>query len=196
MCLLVSCSRTHKPHSIKSLTSGQAKPHIAPPSTQVEKTIWVDARFTDEQRYEILKATEDWTIVSNQMIKYNLEFDYKVVLPDISNKIVIVYLDPDDDMTQALDQRIGGEFANGYLKQNDNEFIFLCPNRIEEWALKIAVEQQLGKEMGLGRLPNTLPGVMNEEPPIDVRCPSLNDMIMFCRLFSCSIEDIKYCEVK
>lgn len=162
----------------------------------MEKTMWVDERFTDEQRSDILKATDDWAIVSDQMIKYHLEFDYKVVIPDIVNKIVIVYLDPDDDLTQSLDQRVGGVFMNGYVKQNDNEFILLCPERIGKETFKVAVEQQLGKEMGLGRLPDSLPGIMNEVPSDSVKCPSLNDMIAFCKLFSCPIEDIKYCEVK
>lgn len=162
---------------------------------QIEKTIWVDERFNDEERKAILNATDDWSEVSRQMVTYNLEFDYHVSLPTINHKIVIVYLDPDDDMTQALDKRVGGLFMNGYLKKEEAEFIFLCPDRIGKLALKVAVEQQLGREMGLDTLPDTLPSVMNEVPPDNVVCPTEWDMISFCRQFACDYEQLKYCNI-
>ena len=197
ICFLVSCIRSNRPHSIKSLTPEPARPHVIEPSTQIQKTIFVDERFSDEIRLIILNAADDWAIVSNRLIEYNLEFDYHVSLAEVSHKIVMVYLDPNDDITQELDKRIEGHFTIGYLKKGDSEFIFMCPARIEKDSyLKIMIEQQLGREMGLNDLPDALPAVMNTIPPDNIHCPTLYDMISFCHLFSCEVEQMNYCKDK
>ena len=197
-CSFISCTSTHSPTTtpiVKSL-NGEAPPlHYIPPATQIVKTIYVDDNFTDAERAVIRDATEEWENVSNGIIKYNLEYDYTVNLGKISHKIVIVDLSADDILTKLFDANIHGDFLAGYAKQYDMEYIFLCTERLDDpYSLKIAVERQLGKELGLSDIPQEKPAVMNPIINPKVACPSIYDVEELCRIETCNVDDLTYCK--
>lgn len=173
------------------------KEHAIEASTQITKTIFVDDRFNENERDIIMEAADDWNEASAGLVKYHFEYDYHVNIPEISHKIVIVYLDPNDELLQLFDTNINGYFLTGYVKMKDAEFIFLCPKRIEnDSILKIAVERELGKELGLQTLPSDLPSVMNAyHYSNNITCPTIFDMIAFCEKMSCNVDQMKYCKL-
>ena len=197
LCILPSCRRYPETHTFKSLTDAAAPAHIIPPSTIIQKTIFVDQRFDDNERLSIMEATNDWERASNHMVRYNLEFDYAVDMTAIKHQITLVYLDPDDDLTEFLDTNNGGYFISGFMKKDDAEFIFIAPTRIlDSRTFQLTLEHNLGRELGLMPLPETLPGVMNYIIPNGIECPTIYDMVSLCNAFACNVEETLPCKIK
>ena len=196
-CSFLSCTSAKYIHSIKSLDGHPPKEHTVESSTQITKTIFVDDRFDDTERDAIQEASDDWHEASQGLIKYHFSYDYHVDIMNTSHKIIIIYLDPSDDLTQAFDINIHGYFITGYVKMKDSEYIFICPKRIgDENTLKVDIERELGHELGLQDLPLDLPSVMNERHAYNsITCPTIYDMIRFCETMSCNVDQMKYCKL-
>ena len=145
----------------------------------------------------VMDATEEWQTYSNGLVQYHVEYDYEVKLTKEENKILIVYLEPEEEITKAFDSNIHGIFTAGYIKEYNVEYILLCPARIgEKYYLKIAIERQLGHNLGLKDIASELPAVMNEKINDRVPCPTENDMRAFCAQYLCTMDQVKYCVVK
>lgn len=158
------------------------------------KTIYVDAKFDTEERRLIRDGAYNWTFVSNQRIIYNVVFDYKVpaTIDEVENKIVVVDLDANDQLTKTFDDvSNGGIFLSGYMKKPKAEFLFLCAERMDTETFGRAIQRELGEEMGLTLIVDY--GIMNEARDSYTNCPSLYDMREFCNYFLCNIEEVRYC---
>lgn len=194
---LISCRTKTYNEEILSFDGKPAKPHTDPPPIQVNKTIYVDTKFVEEERSAIRSATERWAENSNGRIKYHLIFDYDVNIKDITNKIVIVYLNPTDDLAIKFSNNLDDIFVSAYVKDNNAELIFLCPLwAADEDQLSLIVQRELGKEMGLNYTNEAIPSVMNKDINDLLTCPTAYDMFQFCNLFLCSLTDVKHCKLK
>lgn len=192
--LFLSCAPKYT-HTTQSFNGKLPSTHQIPPTTQITKTIYIDAKFTTEERRLIRDASFQWPYLSNKRIMYNLIYDYEV--PDhntIENKFVIVDLAPNDPLVAKFDDLYNGRFQVGYSKKDKAEFIFTCPNRTNSLEFYQGIQRALGKELGLEYTYEV--GIMNElGTNYNVECPTRADMLEFCRVFLCSIEEVRYCYV-
>lgn len=191
--LLSACSHKYAQET-KSFNGQPPKPHVDPPAVQVIKTLYVDSKFIEEERFAIRDAAEQWEQNTQGLIKYNLVFDYDVDMSKISNKIVVVYLNPTDDLATKFNNNLGETFISGYAKTSNAEVIFLVP----QWAadndqLDLIAQRELGHELGLKDIQEDRPAIMNKITNDHLSCPTIYDMIQLCELYLCNIDSVKHC---
>jgi pimeloyl-ACP methyl ester carboxylesterase len=154
---------------------------------RVRVTFAVDRSFTDAERLELQRATDDWFIFSDARVSYSLSYDLQLDEDESHIYRVESWMQVVKDRDAASTKKEGKPFY--VLGWSDGTHVFLVMDRLRPDMIRIAALHEFGHVAGL-EWPNcsgTRSECVHSPDPAAVMAPALANRTGF------TASDLQFC---
>jgi len=162
------------------------------PQNNIYQTVLIDSRFTDREVKLIIGVTEEWSIKTHGVVKYNIitGFDVEMYHQLDSSRIVLVIfkMSKDDDYIKVQDAKIGNSALGYFDNTGIGPIIAIVSDRLlfasDEYYFGLIIHE-FGHALGLDH--SEKEGTVMY-PTMDKSAMHLttSDIRQFCKVYMCS----------
>jgi hypothetical protein len=171
----------------------------------IVEIVIIDPNFTDTEKFLILQSLNEWQVATNNVASFYVVYDENLnfKIPIDYNYLTIVRMRPaksNDPFIKKVDEATQEELIGyydgfGFIHEPITNLLIVRERITSEEEYKGVVMHEIGHSLGLMHIndPNTLMYPTNDSSSF---CPTKIDLMQFCDIFKCKIENLKPCNAK